>query len=356
MESEKSELPWPRKTDTDTNMTQVTNYTLNGSRITHMTRGTDWMHFYYGAGDRPVLVNFNGTIYTYVYSLQGDVVALLNAAGTTVVEYKYDAWGKVLGTTAATGCEALAEMNPFRYRGYVYDNESWMYYCRLRYFYPALRRWINLDEDLAGGHKLLGRNLLLYSANNPINCADTKGDKTYFINGISNDGTEEKEFLPNYAIEFENTYETLYDDDVICIPVFIGGDTWSGVSEVIQETLGNDVYTKEIVEMINNDLAQNPLRDGEKITLIGYSGGGIIAANVSMQLDHVDTIVFIGAPLFFPAVKANKILNVWAGLDPIASIGYGRVENYFSGFHGHKDYFKDTYQLNIIEFIRTYSN
>ena len=101
-----------RKTvmDTNTNTTLVTNYTLNGSLITHMTRGNDWMHFYYGAGDRPVLVNFNGTIYTYVYSLQGDVVALLNAAGATVVEYKYDAWGKVLGTTAATGCEALAEM------------------------------------------------------------------------------------------------------------------------------------------------------------------------------------------------------------------------------------------------------
>ena len=56
-----------------------------------MTRGNDWMHFYYGADDRPVLVNFNGTVYTYVYSLQGDVVALLNSAGQIVVEYKYDA-------------------------------------------------------------------------------------------------------------------------------------------------------------------------------------------------------------------------------------------------------------------------
>ena len=45
--------------DTATNTTQVTNYTLNGSQITHMTRGNDWMHFYYGATDRPVLVNFN---------------------------------------------------------------------------------------------------------------------------------------------------------------------------------------------------------------------------------------------------------------------------------------------------------
>ena len=112
----------------------ATNYTLNGTQITHLTKGTDWMHFYYGAGEKPVLVNFNGTMYTYVYSLQGDVVALLDAGGNVVVEYKYDAWGNIIGQTGSL-VSTLGYLNPFRYRGYVYDEETGFYYFR-RDFQP----------------------------------------------------------------------------------------------------------------------------------------------------------------------------------------------------------------------------
>ena len=303
------------------------------------------------------MVDYNGTKYHYLHNLQGDVIGLVDNTGTLVVEYKYNAWGSILGTsTLTTAYSTLASMNPFRYRGYVYDEETCMYYCRARYYYPELQRWINADEDLAGGHKLLGRNLMIYSANNPINCADTKGKKTYFINGINNNlSTEDDGFLPKCAMDFEKAYEALYDDEVVCIPVFIGGDTWSGVSEVLQETIGIDVYTEKIVTKIGNDLAQNPIKPGEKITLVGYSGGGILAANASTHLDHVDTIVFIGAPLLFPTIKADKVVNVWAFFDVLSSRRTGYMENYFSGFHGHTDYFFEKYLPNIVKLIGSYS-
>ncbi len=57
---------------------------------------------------------------------QGDVVALIDADGTQVVEYGYDAWGNLIsksGSLAAT----IGTLNPFRYRGYVYDEGSNMY-------------------------------------------------------------------------------------------------------------------------------------------------------------------------------------------------------------------------------------
>ena len=54
------------------------------------------------------MVQFNGSGYFYVYNLQGDVAALIDADDTQMVEYGYDAW--TIGT-----------LNPFRYRGYVYD-------------------------------------------------------------------------------------------------------------------------------------------------------------------------------------------------------------------------------------------
>ena len=55
-------------------------------------------------------------------NLQGDIIGIVDASGSIVVEYKYDAWGKI---TARTGSLAstLGYLNPFRYRGYIYDEE-----------------------------------------------------------------------------------------------------------------------------------------------------------------------------------------------------------------------------------------
>ena len=49
------------------------------------------LHFYYDASNKPAIVEFNGTKYAYVHNLQGDIVAILNSAGTAVVNYVYDA-------------------------------------------------------------------------------------------------------------------------------------------------------------------------------------------------------------------------------------------------------------------------
>ena len=54
------------------------------------------MHFFYDAQSRPAKVEFNGTVYTYIHSLQGDIVGIVDSNGALVVEYKYDAWGKLL--------------------------------------------------------------------------------------------------------------------------------------------------------------------------------------------------------------------------------------------------------------------
>ena len=57
-------------------------YDHNGLRIknvVHMTQG------------KPGMVTYNDVDYFYVYNLQGDVVAPIDANGTQVVEYGYDA-------------------------------------------------------------------------------------------------------------------------------------------------------------------------------------------------------------------------------------------------------------------------
>ena len=161
----------------------TTNYTLHGKLIAHMTVDyTDWneiaqqdvLHFFYDAQSRPAKVRFNGTLYTYIHNLQGDIVGILDNTGALVVEYTYDAWGKLLSTTG-TLAETLGKRNPFRYRGYVYDEESGLYYLRSRYYSFEECRFINHDRLIIRKEEWY-RNGYVYGANSPINRIDPSGN------------------------------------------------------------------------------------------------------------------------------------------------------------------------------------
>ena len=154
----------------------VTDYTLHGKLVTHLTRGSDEMHFFYDAQSRPAMVDFNGALYSYVHNLQGDVVGIVDSTGSLVVEYKYDAWGKpTLVRTLTTAYEALAELNPFRYRGYVYDEETGLYYLQDRRYDPVTVRFPNSDRYIGFKKSLKRLNMFAYCGNNPVNCYDPTG-------------------------------------------------------------------------------------------------------------------------------------------------------------------------------------
>ena len=151
----------------------ATKYTLHGKNIVHITSGTDELHFFYDAQNRPAVVVYNGTAYAYVKSLQGDIVAILDENGNTVVSYGYDAWGAPLWCTGELA-ETLGKVQPFRYRGYVFDEETGLYYLRSRYYNPRWGRFVNADV-LIGAGKLLSHNLFAYCDNVPVSFSDKHG-------------------------------------------------------------------------------------------------------------------------------------------------------------------------------------
>ena len=153
----------------------ATKYTLHGKNIVHMTSGADELHFFYDAQNRPAVVVYNGTAYAYVKSLQGDIVAILDENGNTVVSYGYDAWGAPLWCTGELA-ETLGKVQPFRYRGYVYDEETGLYYLRSRFYNSSLCRFIDMDCLIHSG------NTFAYCCNSPASMHDvcgTTGDYAY---------------------------------------------------------------------------------------------------------------------------------------------------------------------------------
>ena len=105
-----------------------------------------------------------------MYNPQGDVIGLFDDELNVVVEYTYDSWGKILSITGPLQY-SLGRTNPFRYRGYYYDNESGMYYLNSRYYHPEIGRFINADETDVITSTTLGltdKNLYSYCDNNPL--------------------------------------------------------------------------------------------------------------------------------------------------------------------------------------------
>ena len=150
----------------------ATKYTLHGKNVVHMTSGADELHFFYDAQNRPAVVVYNGVPYAYVKSLQGDVIAILDAAGNVVVSYVYDAWGAPIGKSGSMA-ETLGTLNPFRYRGYVFDEETGLYYLRSRYYSAERCRYVNADSLLRTN--LITLNAYHYCRNNSISFRDAGG-------------------------------------------------------------------------------------------------------------------------------------------------------------------------------------
>ena len=153
----------------------VYEYTYVDGVLTKMTVGSNTLRFAYSVDGTPCSVNYNGTEYYYVTNAQGDVVAILDDNGTAVVTYTYDAWGNIL-TVGGSMADTLGVYNPLRYRGYVYDEETSLYYLQSRYYDSEMGRFINSDVLAATGQGVLGNNMFAYCGNNPVSRVDHGGN------------------------------------------------------------------------------------------------------------------------------------------------------------------------------------
>ena len=158
---------------TRTDGSTVYTYFYDGSNLHKMKVGNDTLTFIYGYNGHPMAVKYNYYYYYYVTNTFGDVLAILDDTGAEVVTYTYDAWGNIL-TTGGSMATTLGAYNPLRYRGYVYDQESGLYYLQSRYYNPAICRFISADSLIAP-RTAVGVNQFVYCCNNPVSYSDPTG-------------------------------------------------------------------------------------------------------------------------------------------------------------------------------------
>ena len=126
-------------------------YILDGSKVIGMERTKsgssvkDVYHFIYdemgNIWEAVCYIGGSTTPVRYFYrtNAQGDVKQIVDSNYNVVAYYAYDAWGKLLAVLdgndkPVSGDSHFANVNPFRYRGYVYDTETGFYYLQSRYY------------------------------------------------------------------------------------------------------------------------------------------------------------------------------------------------------------------------------
>ena len=118
--------------------------------------------------------------YYYRTNAQGDVKQIVDSNYNVVAYYAYDAWGKLLAVldgndNPITDSSHFAIVNPFRYRGYIYDTETGFYYLQSRYYDPEIGRFINADGLIGANSDMATYNLFAYCGNSPVVRYDDTG-------------------------------------------------------------------------------------------------------------------------------------------------------------------------------------
>ena len=161
---------------------------LDGTKVLKEVWGSNTLIPLYDNEDSVCGIVYNGEPYYFVKNLQGDVIAIVDEDVETVAKYSYDAWGvpEVKSDTSEIG---IATINPYRYRGYYYDNEIGMYYLQSRYYDPIVGRFVNADDVVIIGisNEETLQNVFVYCENDPTFNSDYYGFfviRRWMVSGI----------------------------------------------------------------------------------------------------------------------------------------------------------------------------
>ena len=151
----------------------VTKYLYNGTKLAAEIAPNYRLDFLYDENDMLYgFVKDGSAKYFYARDMLQNILGIIDTNGSPVVIYQYTAYGT---STVLQDTAGLANINPFRFKGYYFDSESDMYYCHTRYYVPEWCRWLNADHpSFLQPESLQEMNLFMYCGNNPQNLITKK--------------------------------------------------------------------------------------------------------------------------------------------------------------------------------------
>ncbi len=166
-------------------LTETISYTLMNDKVIYETNGEYGILYTYDYDGTIISFNYDSNVeneihgfeYFYIRNQMGDITHIVNSSGIAVVHYIYDAYGNWINDISTN--PDIANINPYRYRGYRYDSEINMYYLNSRYYDSEVSRFINSDGMLGQFGDIQSSNMYAYCANNPVNYIDPSGNKFF---------------------------------------------------------------------------------------------------------------------------------------------------------------------------------
>jgi RHS repeat-associated protein len=120
----------------------------------------------------------------YVLDALGDVIAIIDDEGDVICQYVYDSWGNLLASDfnpdnkkGGEFARRVMELNPIRYRGYLYVREIGMYYLISRFYHPTIMSFITPDDyTYIDPDEPEGNHVYCYCGYDPVNLIDPSGN------------------------------------------------------------------------------------------------------------------------------------------------------------------------------------
>jgi RHS repeat-associated protein len=226
----------------------------------------------------------------------GSLLRMIDADGRVRDAVAYEPFGRT--TSGAVGTR-------YGFTGRERDTSD-LYHYRARYYHAGLGRF--LSEDPLG--LTAGINAYVYAFNDPVNLVDPSGLRTYVLHGI----------WPDRAA-FDQFAGALREADPATTTLRWNGSLLGGVVPSTRSVAA------DLVPQILADLDADPLAAGEKLNLIGFSGGGLVAASLAEMLRargvKVDTVVTMGTPAHTPITarvpSETRLMNFIGAFDPLVS-------------------------------------
>ena len=135
--------------------------------------GENTLEYVYGQ-DGIIGIIKDNVPYLFRKNIFGDITHIYNENGDIVGKYSYTAFGEC---TVELDVNNIAMLNPIRYRGYYFDEETSLYYLRSRYYDPEIGRFISIDGiKYLNPNIINGLNLYAYCVNNPVMNVDPNGN------------------------------------------------------------------------------------------------------------------------------------------------------------------------------------